>query len=165
MKTLLAGMLIFVGSIPTFADGQVDGDPDPGAFWLSRIELQGNVLVLTRSDQNFSFSFQFEKNTPKPSPAGSVWRLPLGVAGRFFGFESSLRFVPFPKSSLNLFLTEATNRRGDVHVGLLRRSSTNQSPREMEVDYIRIKPLPVSVSSFAKLAQIEKDVQTGNLAP
>jgi hypothetical protein len=167
VKALLIGALFLLGGA-AFADNSIDGDPDPGGFWLSRIQLQGNVLILTRSDQDLGFFFQMGKLPAQPSRAGSVWRLQRGMEGRFFGHESSLRMVPFPADSPNLFLTEETNRRDDVHIGLLRQDDRQLRPfkkKDGNVVYVGLRPSRVPVDSPDALAKIEAQVRRGTFKP
>ena len=86
--------------------------------------------------------------------------MPFGVAGRVFNGESNLKFIPpAPKAYPAMFLVEETNRRGDVHVGVLRVIPTKNGS-EIEV-------LPGHVTDKDALFKLEKDwvLGTGSYPP
>jgi hypothetical protein len=151
-----AALLFFTMMVGTCADGIIEGDPSPGGFWLSRLQLQGDELVLTRSDEDLGFSFQIGAATPQPSGANSVWHLGLHHRGRFYGTESSLVFLPVSSKDRTLFLTEETNRRGDVEVGLLLRSPSPNSRVTIDgVTYIGLIPHAMETNAKTSLREIE----------
>lgn len=137
------------------ADDSVDGDPSPGGFWLSQVELRGNELILKRSSEDLGFSFQEDGgSSPVASPPNSTWKLPLHCRATFSGRESNLVLIPANgKDHRTLFLTEETNRRGDVHVGLLLKSPTPNGRTVVNgVTYIGVMPSVLRVTSRKSLA-------------
>jgi hypothetical protein len=142
-------------SIAVRADDSVDGDQSPNGFWLSQVELRGDELILKRSSEGLGFSFQEDGGTPPVAcPPNSIWKLPLHRGATFFGRESTLVVIPANRRDhRTLFLTEETNRRGDVHTGLLLKSpSPNGRTIVNGVTYVGLLPWALHVTSKTSLA-------------
>ncbi len=163
MRLFLLTLIAILGTVGlAHADKAVIDalDQEDLNLYFSNIQAGDGKLVFTRSREDLSFRLQIGTNPKTDCPPGSTFDLPFGVAGRVFNGESNLKFIPpAPKAYPKMFLVEETNRRGDVHVGVLR-VIPGKNGGEIEV-------LPGHVADKDALFQLEKDwvLGTGSYPP
>jgi len=118
--SLVMAAAIFLSSA---AKADVDSmDVNDLLFFFDVVHVHDGFLIITRSQQDLSYKIQIGDGPITDSPPGSTFKLPPGVPCRIFNHQSVFRLMPaYEKMGiLKTWLVEEVNRRGDVHVCMLR---------------------------------------------